>query len=122
MNSPLNRQVGGTHYQTHGIQLIEFIERNGFPFSLGCAIKYVARWRLKGGVQDLEKAIHYLEFAEEFGTEWKPKAIGVPFADFIRSNSIPDQEEAILNMIWYGWYLDAIASLKALVAGQAEVW
>ena len=27
----------------------------------GCAIKYLSRWREKGGLQDLKKARHYLD-------------------------------------------------------------
>jgi hypothetical protein len=32
---------------------------------MGCATKYVSRWRKKNGVQDLEKAKHYCEKLKE---------------------------------------------------------
>jgi hypothetical protein len=115
-DSPLSRQVGGSHYQTDGIQPIEFIERNGFPFSLGCAIKYVARWRKKGGVQDLEKAIHYLEFAIEFGAQ--APVLMVPPQKFFTSNQMNEEDSEIIWHICVEQYDDAIIDLNSLIAAE----
>ena len=57
--SALNDQVGGDHYRKHAIQPVEYIHANGLGFIEGSIVKYVSRWRDKGGVQDLEKVIHY---------------------------------------------------------------
>lgn len=54
-------QVGGTHYKDMPIQPIEFILKNGLGFCEGNVVKYVSRWRTKGGVEDLKKARHYLD-------------------------------------------------------------
>ena len=54
-----DRQVGGEHYQTK-IQPWDYITQNEIPYLEGNIIKYVSRWRDKGGIQDLEKAQHYL--------------------------------------------------------------
>lgn len=54
-------QVGGDHYKGCAIQPIEFIHANGIGFAEGNVIKYVSRWRAKGGVEDLRKARHYLD-------------------------------------------------------------
>ena len=61
----LAAQVGGDHYKHMAIQPVEFIHRNGLGFCEGCVIKYVSRWRAKGGVQDLEKARHFLNILIE---------------------------------------------------------
>ena len=61
----LLRQEGGTHYKDMPIQPIEYIHRNGLGFIEGCVIKYVTRWKSKGGVEDLRKAIHYLDMLIE---------------------------------------------------------
>ncbi len=61
----LQNQVGGDHYKTMPIQPVEFIHRNGIGFVEGCVIKYVSRWRSKGGLDDLRKAIHFLELLIE---------------------------------------------------------
>ena len=58
---PLMRQEGGEHYKGMKIQPVEFIHANGIGYFEGNVIKYVSRWKDKGGVQDLEKARHYLD-------------------------------------------------------------
>ena len=58
-------QVGGTHYKDMPIQPIEFILKNGLGFCEGNVVKYVSRWRTKGGVEDLKKARHYLDMLIE---------------------------------------------------------
>ena len=63
--SALEKQVSGDHYKSLKIQPIEFIHANGIPFAEGSVIKYVTRWRDKGGVADLEKAKHFLELLIE---------------------------------------------------------
>ena len=56
-----NKQVGGNHYDRMKIQPITFIVDNDIPFIEGNIIKYVCRWKDKGGVEDLKKAKHYLD-------------------------------------------------------------
>ena len=64
--SSLNIQFGGNHYKGMAIQPIEFIMKNNIGFMEGNAIKYISRWRSKGGVEDLKKARHYLDMLIEF--------------------------------------------------------
>jgi hypothetical protein len=54
-------QHGGDHYKTKAIQPWDFIISNNIGFLEGNAIKYLCRWRDKGGIQDLEKARHYID-------------------------------------------------------------
>lgn len=58
--SILGTQVGGHHYTDLTIQPIEYIWANNIGFSEGNIIKYVSRWKAKGGVKDLKKAHHHL--------------------------------------------------------------
>lgn len=60
-SSPLSKQIGGGHYKSFAIQPIEFIQANNLGFCEGNIIKYACRYRAKGGIQDLEKVIHYAE-------------------------------------------------------------
>jgi hypothetical protein len=55
------KQVGGNHYKNYKIQPVEFIIKNNIGFVEGNIIKYVLRFKEKGGVQDLNKAKHYIE-------------------------------------------------------------
>lgn len=63
--NPLAVQVAGDHYKDLPIQPVEFIHANGIGFFEGNVIKYVSRWRAKGGIKDLEKAKHYIDLLIE---------------------------------------------------------
>jgi hypothetical protein len=54
------KQVGGVHYQKD-IQPWDYIIANKLGYLEGNIVKYVSRWKDKGGVQDLKKAQHYLQ-------------------------------------------------------------
>ena len=64
-SSALDVQVGGDHYKGRSIQPVEFIHTNGIPFIEGNCIKYLVRWRDKGGIKDLEKVKHYIDLLIE---------------------------------------------------------
>ena len=59
--SALEKQEGGSHYKNLKIQPIEYIQANKLGYEQGNVIKYVTRYNEKGGVEDLLKAIHYIE-------------------------------------------------------------
>jgi hypothetical protein len=61
VSNPLEQQVGGDHYKDCAIQPVEYIHANQLGFCEGSVIKYVTRWRAKGGIKDLEKARHFIE-------------------------------------------------------------
>ena len=67
--SALTKQVAGDHYKKMKIQPVEFIHANNIPFIEGCIIKYAARWRVKGGVKDLEKIKHFTDLLIELETK-----------------------------------------------------
>ena len=53
-------QVGGQHYKSKAIQPWDYIASNNLGYLEGNVVKYVSRWKDKGGVEDLKKAQHYL--------------------------------------------------------------
>ena len=55
------RQVGGAHYKGFRFETWDVILDWGLGYLDGNAVKYLSRWRLKGGVEDLKKARHYLD-------------------------------------------------------------
>ena len=64
-DSPMQTQVGGSHYKDMAIQPVEFIHKNGIGYMEGNVIKYVSRWRGKNGLEDLKKARHYIDLLIE---------------------------------------------------------
>ena len=63
------QQVGGAHYATKAIQPWDFIIANNLGYLEGNIVKYVSRWKDKGGVEDLKKAQHYLQKLIEVNDE-----------------------------------------------------
>lgn len=69
--SALLVQEGGDHYKKMPIQPVEYIHANHIPFMEGCIIKYISRWKNKGGIQDLEKAKHFINLLIELESKSK---------------------------------------------------
>ena len=61
--TPANaKQVAGDHYKKYGnLQPWDVIIAWDMGYLEGTALKYLARWKDKGGIKDVEKAIHFLE-------------------------------------------------------------
>jgi hypothetical protein len=49
------------HYARFPIEPITFINANALPYNIGNVIKYACRYDAKNGVEDLRKAMRYLE-------------------------------------------------------------
>lgn len=60
MSDAFETQVGGDHYKKMKIQPMEYSLANGLDAAQHTVVKYVSRFRDKGGIQDLEKAIHVI--------------------------------------------------------------
>ena len=61
----LKQQVGGDHYSKLAIQPAVYAEQNKLSYLQGNAIKYITRYKDKGGVEDLYKAIHTVKLLIE---------------------------------------------------------
>jgi hypothetical protein len=61
-----NKSVGSVgnppdHYKSsNGLQPFDVVDAFDLDFYEGNAVKYILRWKRKGGVEDLLKAKHYL--------------------------------------------------------------
>lgn len=113
-----NTQIGGDHYKSQ-FQHWDFIVDNGIGYLEGCASKYVTRWKKKNGVQDVEKAIHYvqklLERASVPGVGHNSKvltftgwAVQADITDFCTANDLGTLEESILQDLCGPWDVNAL--------------
>lgn len=62
----LDVQIDGDHYKKLNIQPMEYSMANGLDACQHTIVKYVTRFRDKGGITDLRKAIHCIEMLIEF--------------------------------------------------------
>jgi hypothetical protein len=63
--SQLQKQEGGSHYKSIGIQPVEYAHANNLDFFQASAVKYITRHKTKNGVEDIKKCIHFLQFILE---------------------------------------------------------
>ena len=61
-----DKQVGGEHYKQYAIQPAQFALANKLDYAQANAIKYIVRHADKNGVQDLDKAVHYIELLKQY--------------------------------------------------------
>jgi len=61
----MTKQVGGDHYSKLAIQPVEYITKNKLTYLQGNVIKYITRYKDKNGLQDLQKARHYVDMLIE---------------------------------------------------------
>jgi hypothetical protein len=111
-----SRQVGGDHYKTAGLQHWDLF---GPDYLIGYATKYM-RWRKKGGVQDLEKAIHVVEKLREVLTEAnRPKYDVMNVDAWCRDAGLDWVEQKIVKLIMFSRGKndlgEAIAGIRHLI-------
>ncbi len=96
---PLTVQVAGDHYKKLAIQPMVFATANRYDPCAFSILKYVTRWRDKGGVQDLKKAFHIARMrqAPSIG-DWLPvnRFSQIGMAEYVRANNLPNAESQIL--------------------------
>jgi hypothetical protein len=105
------RQPGGDHYRRRDYQHWDFVVDTGMHYLLGCATKYVSRWQQKNGVQDLEKAIHYLDKATECDILPPPYST---IAENVRlfATQLEPNDGAVVVQIMQGNYEAAATTLR----------
>lgn len=113
------RQHGGAHYMLKEYQHWDWVCDIDLHYLLACASKYASRWKQKGGLLDLDKAVHYLDKAAE-----RDIALAVEGLDHIVEQTqryvaqFPEHEaEAIMSMV-LGEYSSAKAHIELLIAEE----
>lgn len=105
MSDANTRQHGGNHYQS-GLQHWDVMGDNyGIAYHIGCATKYVSRWKKKGTpILDLEKAVHFVDKAKELWIAGRRgETVYVPtdvIERFVIANDLEMQERVVLLNLW----------------------
>lgn len=83
-----DRQPGGEHYKKHGAtgeqhwdRIARLFGPASYVYFVAAATKYLERYRDKNGIQDLEKAIHYIEKLIELEKQWSQQNTKKPVAE-----------------------------------------
>ncbi len=86
----LSTQIGGSHYKGMKIQPMEYSMANGLDACQHTAIKYITRHKIKGGKEDLLKAIHCIELLIGF---CYPEPKGLPVNVKVTAPDMPELSE-----------------------------
>lgn len=113
-----DNQIGGTHYQHQEYQHWDFaVDVAGNDAYLkGCATKYVVRYKDKNGIEDLRKALHYIDKIEEVCC---PVAISSSDTMKLLSDFVSQLEPAvgkIVTAIYYNELDVARAGIEELIS------
>lgn len=68
-------QFGGRHYKKYKYQPWDVVIDWNLGYLEGTALKYISRWRDKGGLEDINKAIHFLQKLIEVENERKQSTV-----------------------------------------------
>lgn len=115
------RQIGGTHYNS-ALQHWDFVEHYGVGYLEGCITKYITRHHRKNGLQDLEKAEHYLEKLIELYQKGRRSRMfdGVTLAqveNFIIANNLGQLEGEICLLIFSNYGFADLEKARVLLIG-----
>lgn len=56
----MNKNIEPKHYTEMQISPLEYIKANNIGWNIGNVIKYISRYEMKNGLEDLKKAQWYL--------------------------------------------------------------
>jgi hypothetical protein len=109
-------QVGGDHYNKNEYQCWDFICDLNLNYLIGCATKYVSRWRNKNGIDDLKKAKHYIQKASEVGiqavdfSDWQNTKLSVEYR-----SQLSGDDSITMDYILRGKFRTAIRIIDVLI-------
>lgn len=125
INSALNQQIGGGHYKKLQYQPMSFIAKMHLSFSQGCIVKYVSRYRYKNGLEDLKKAVHYCQLANELSDTSKhtkllrimrPKFVKQEILKYVLCNNLEGYTGFCIEHAVLSNFKEAESDLQSLIA------
>lgn len=120
-DSALAVQVGGDHYKSMAIQPVEFALVNGLNTCQANIVKYVCRYRSKGGAADLRKAAHYcdlwMQLFPSHHASWDlhVREQAIPVQAFVLANRIEPRVADIVQLVCHEPTTARVAAAKAMI-------
>lgn len=114
-----DRQVGGNHYKRSKFQPWDW-DRYGVGGLEWTAIKYITRFREKGGIEDLNKAIHFvdklIEEAHNYGrcnrvtSRWED--MDLLLANYVSEWSLDAEQHCAVSLLIFWFQASALDAVK----------
>lgn len=113
-----DRQVGGNHYKGD-LQHWDFVLALNLPYLEAQVVRYVTRHKKKGGAEDLEKAIHFLQKLED----QRAKALEYWLDVYQQANNLEEREYDTIELLILGRYGESMAQIQSILVteyGEAD--
>ncbi len=120
------QSVRGNHYKVAGqVEHWDIVGHLGLDYFRGCATKYLCRWRKKNGIEDLYKALSFLEKASDYALPCSPYPKGCErdlwVLEALNGYALPMAERLLAAAIFRGEPLaECIEDLKVIIKYQEE--
>jgi len=122
------KQVGGTHYGGNEFQHWDMVAECKTDYFASVATKYLVRWRSKGGIQDVQKAITYIDklLSSLLKPTGDPVKVDQHIAQYVEINKL-GAREAQASRLLFGWQstmdlLEARVILTEIIQAEVCQW
>lgn len=120
MDKAEDTQIGGDHYLKYGMQPFQFTGPNGWDGFAHTILKYITRWRDKGGLLDLEKARHVAHLRVSLDCEYRPNPLAaangmritITMGTYVAANGISKEDDPLFYALEH-WVLAGHRSTAA---------
>lgn len=115
MNDAVNHPA---HYTDGKYEVIEFIENWGLGFHLGNAVKYISRAGKKEPdktIQDLEKAIWYINRAQKYGKNTMSVCNHIWVIEYCNDKKLPDFLKCAMLHLIAGNFKMAVEEIESYI-------
>lgn len=115
-----DNQVGGDHYKSE-YQHWDFVEDTKLPYLLAQITRYASRWRKKNGLEDLQKARHYVQKEKETHQQ-RLNIASTLAAEFCKANNCGTEEVALFRavMIYHTGNFQMLQSIDKILLVMKE--
>lgn len=112
-------QYGGDHYKKARIQHWDFVVDNNLGYLEGCSTKYLSRHQDKNGLEDVQKAEHYIQkiLEKHLQDGYRNGFTGEPqdIHSFIEGTSMDGYSATVFFMVcWWRGEEDLLCALDNL--------
>ena len=110
----LTLQVGGTHYKGLKVEPVQLAVEADLNFFQTSIVKYVSRYKLKNGKEDLCKSIHLAHLGHDLNAPNHCEVVQ-PLVKYVRENELsPEIGEILYHTLLQNW-LHVVSLIEKLI-------
>lgn len=108
------------HYLEGKHETIDFLTGWGYGYCFGNTIKYLTRYRLKNGDEDLQKALWYLNRGFEEKEIGFKKIGSITAESYVKSKNIDDEVKSVIEILHKGIHMKRMQYVAQALEGLED--